>query len=183
MASFLARVPRHNDRADAIDPARHRDRAAADEHDDHGFTCFGDGVDQLFLASWQREPCAIAEFALLDPCDDNCDIAGACQRDRLAYPCLRLVRRSMSPNKPESRVPGALEVLETELVWSFGEVGVDEGGAERLLAPVVDQQAPVDPETVSVISFDADPPDATSRRAQGARPARRIPVERNAAAG
>src|SRR4030095_12666600 len=54
-------------------------------------------------------------------------------------------------------------------------------GPERFLAPVVDEQAPIDPEAIAIVSFDADAPDAAHGHAQCSGPPSGVPVERNTA--
>ena len=70
------------DAADVIEPGRHRDRAAADEHD-HGWAARGrDRLDQRLLRSRQGEVRAVTEFAFLQTRDDDRHLARLGQRDR-----------------------------------------------------------------------------------------------------
>src|SRR5206468_971463 len=77
VAALLSRIPCIEHGADGVDPARHRDRAPADEYNYDGLARRRGLPNELFLMPRQRERCAVAELAFLDPRDDDRDVARA----------------------------------------------------------------------------------------------------------
>src|SRR4030095_1600022 len=81
-------------------------------------------------------------------------------------------------------VAGALEILEPDRVHgSRRPMDIGHPAAERLLLPVVDDERVVEEEAIPVVAFDPDAAERPRRRDDASRPSRRVPVERNAAAG
>ena len=187
VAALLARIPRVEDRADAIEPRRHRDRAAADEHDDDGL-CRSRRTrsDQLLLASRQARACARSRNSPSStPATTIGDVALPRERDGLVD--LRAALSSVDagvPDQLQPRVAGALEVLEPDR----GATSPAPSATSAIRVPYdcffqlsIDERV-VEIEAIAVVAFDADAPHACRRRDDRPGPARRIPVERNAAA-
>ena len=172
VAALLARIPGVDDRADAVEPPRHRDGAAADQDDDDRLAGRGDGLDQLLLAAGQREERAVAELPFLDAGDDDGDVALAGERDRGRdrLVAVTVARRARVPDQLDARVAGALEVLEPQVVRGAGpERDRREAAAVRLLLPVVDHERAVEVEAVAVVPLDAERADAFRRDRQSSR--------------
>ena len=99
MAAFDAGKKRVHQRAGFLDQRRDGERAAGDEHHDHGFAGGDQRVDERLLAAGQIEICAILRFAALrfafaDDRDDEVAVARSAGRfgdalriafDRLAF--------------------------------------------------------------------------------------------------
>jgi hypothetical protein len=133
--------------------------------------------------SGQAEEGTIAKLTLLQAGDNHRDVTSRSGGDRAVDLGAPDARYTSIPNEFEPSVPRAFEVFEANrMLGATPEIYCRHSPSERDLSPVVDHELVVDPEAVAVVAFDADLTDVAARgRCDGARPTRRIPVERNAA--
>ncbi len=181
--ALVARVPDVQHRIDVIDPVRHRDGTASDSDDCDRRPRGRDLPDQLGLMAGQRQARAVAELAFLDARDDNGDVRITRGLDRLGNGRPPVRPHTRIPDQLQPRIARALEVLDAQVVGTARlERDLRQPHAVRPLAPVVDQQLAVQPQAVAIIALDAEPCETAGGYGQPARPARRVPVERDAAA-
>ena len=182
MAALLAWIPRVEHPVHLVEPMRHRDGAAAHQHDDGRGARRRYRCDQLLLVPRQVERRAVAELPLLYAGHHDGDATLARDGDGAVDRRSPVVHDTGVPHQPQPRIPGALEVLQPQIVGAAGRE-IDGGDARTVgaLHPVVDHERAVEIQPVAVVPLDAEARDAAGRDHERGVPPCGVPVVRDAA--
>ncbi len=163
--SRFARIPDVEYSRDVVDPGTHRDRASSDEDDDRRPSGRDDLPDQFLLPSGKPQAGPVPKFAFLDSDNDNRGFASGRGSDGFGHHPVAVAGDAGIPNEREPGVSLRLGVFEAKIVGpALYEIEFGRQCAPRPLAPIVDQEAAVKREPITVVAVDPDPEPPRLRR-------------------